>query len=88
MNIKDRLAIANWKHASLADVESVSQYGLVENERFTPRAKRTFRLLHEWGCHRYSSRKQNDWYFLHGTGGIDRRIARVNRLAEAIWGKP
>lgn len=87
MKIKDRLALANWRHASLADVEAVSQYGLVDNERFTPRAKRTFRLLHEWGCVRYSSRVQNDYYCRFGSEGVDRRIARAQRLAQAIWGQ-
>lgn len=86
MNMKDRLALRNWKGATLSDVESISRIGLVENERFTPRSLRTFRLLHTWGGVRFSSSAQDMHFLMHGMNGINRRIARVQRLAKAIWG--
>lgn len=86
MQIKDRITLANWKNASLSEVENVPAIGLVGNERFTPRAKRTFRLMHEWGAERFSSRAQDRFYALHGRAAYLRRIARVQRLAGVIFG--
>lgn len=86
MLMKDRLALTNWKNLSLSEVSAISSIGLVDNERFTPRAKRTFKLLHEWCSFRYSSKAQDKYYALHGMAGLNRRIERANKLAKAIWG--
>jgi hypothetical protein len=85
MLMKDRIALANWKGETLQNVEPFSQFGILQNERFTQRAKRTFRILHQWSCERYSSAAQDRFYDLHGRAGLDRRIARVQRLAKAIF---
>lgn len=86
MKTQDRIALCNWKNCTLSEVEAISQFGLVENERFTSRAKRTFKLLHTWCTFRYSSSAQDRHYSLHGIAGLNRRMARANKLAIAICG--
>lgn len=86
MKMQDRMTLCNWKNCTLSEVDGFSQFGLVENERFTPRAKRTFKLLHTWCAFRFSSSAQDKHYALHGMDGLNRRMVRANKLAAAIWG--
>ena len=87
MEMKDILALANWKNATLNDVENVNPIGLVGNVRFTYRAKRRFKLMHEWGTERFSSTAQDRFYSMHGRDAYLRRIARVQKMIDATWGK-
>ena len=90
MELKDKLAVAGWLrgNCSMHEVERVQRTGLVGNERFTPRAKRTFALLWERGAYRFSSTKQERWYQLFGSAGVERRMERARSLARAIAGLP
>lgn len=89
MKMQDKIQLANWlrSNATLHDVETTSRFGLVENERFTERAREVYRFLWTWSAHRFegqAGRLQNDVYYRHGMLGLDRRFARVNRIIRKI----
>lgn len=88
MNIKDKLKIWEWLYygASLREVENISCIGLVGNVRFTPEAKRVYRLIWEWSAVRFSSESQKLRYIQCGMAGIDRRIERCRRIVSRAFG--
>jgi hypothetical protein len=89
MQIKDRLQLMTWLRggASLASVMGASQYGMVENERFTPDARRAFKLLWTWSAPRFSGEaglKQDRAYARLGSAGLARRMQRARQFAERL----
>lgn len=89
MEMRDRIMLANWLNSrvSLDDVESFASVGLVENVRFTPAAKRAFRLIWEWSSPRFSGRigmRQDALYNRHGREFLEKRFARCNRIAAKL----
>lgn len=78
MDMKDRLQLGTWLRArvSLKEVEAVSPFGLVGNERFSPAAVRAFRLLWRWSTVRLSDPAQGRYLDRCGRAALDRRIAR------------
>jgi len=85
MLMKDTIALGNWlrSKATLAEVESVSQYGLLDNERFTEQARRAYRLLWTWSAPRFggiAGLKQERAYARLGADGLRRRFERCNRI--------
>jgi hypothetical protein len=69
--------------ASLAEIESVSRIGLVGNERFNEAARTAFIFLWTWSAPRFAGRAgrlQDNYYTVHGSDGLMRRINRVRRL--------
>jgi hypothetical protein len=89
MNNKDKQQLRHWicSNASYNDVINASRFGLVENERFTERAREVFIFLWTWSAHRFegaAGKLQNDIYYYHGMQGIDRRIARIQRIIQHI----
>lgn len=63
MNLKDRNQVAIWLQsgASLREVEQTSPFGLVQNLRFTERARRTYRLIWTWSTHRTTTTSCMGW---------------------------
>jgi hypothetical protein len=89
MQIKDRLQLAVWlkSSASLAAVEQVCRFGLVENERFTEQAPRAFRLLWTWSAPRFSGeagRLQERAYTKLGAARYNRRFERAKKFAQTL----
>lgn len=88
MELKDKIKVAEWLNAgvSLRDVENSSCIGLVDNVRFTPEAKRVYRLIWEWSAMRLSSHAQDLRYRQCGMAGINRRIERCRRIVLRVFG--
>lgn len=89
MLMKDRLALSTWLRtgASLRSVEEASPYGLVENLRFTPAAKRAFKLLWTWTAPRLGGepgRQHDRAYRKLGRELYNRRIERAKAWAERL----
>lgn len=89
MEMKDKIQLQRWvaSGASLAEVESVSRFGLVDNERFTERAREVYRWLWTWGAPRFSgtaNAMQERVYAKHGMPALNRRYARVSRILARI----
>lgn len=85
MLIKDQIVLRNWLRsgATLAEVESVSQFGLVDNERFTEQARRAYKLLWTWSAPRFAGvagMKQDRAYARIGGDRLRRRFERCNRI--------
>lgn len=86
---KDRQQIAAWLNsgASYNDVVNAPRIGLVENERFSERAREVYIWLWTWSAHRFegsAGRKQSDIYYRYGMAGLNRRIERVKRIIERL----
>lgn len=83
----DKMTLSQWlrERRSYNDIAELSRFGLVENERFSERARRLYLKLWEWSAHRMSSRVQNDLYCTDNMK-LNRRIERcqhiINRLME------
>jgi hypothetical protein len=89
MQMKDSLQLAVWLRscASLATVEQVSRFGLLENERFTEQAQRAYRLLWTWSAPRFSGeagRLQERAYAKLGTARYNRRFERAKKFAQTL----
>lgn len=91
MTPKDLEQLRRWlaSGASLGEVESVSQIGLVGNERFTEQARRAYRLLWTWSAPRFSDpagSKQDKYFNRRGYAALEQRFARcrahIARLSE------
>jgi len=85
MNMKDTLQVSHWLRsgATWNDVMQASRYGLVENERFTERAREVYTWLWTWSAPRFHGRAndlQDAIYAQHGMKALQRRYARVNRI--------
>lgn len=85
LSLQDKRQLSYWlgSKATLAEVEAVPRFGLVNNERFTERARDAYRFLWTWGALRFEGRAgrlQDTFQWLHGKAALDRRIARVQRL--------
>jgi hypothetical protein len=85
MLMKDQIVLRNWLRsgATLAEVESVSRFGLVDNERFTEQARRAYKLLWTWSASRFAGvagLKQERAYARLGSDGLRRRFERCNRI--------
>lgn len=85
MNAKDTQVLCNWiaGGASAAEIEGLSRFGLVDNERFSERARRRFLLICEWSNFRMSSAAQEKFWLLHGRNAFYRRMNRARALARA-----
>lgn len=88
MLMRDRIQLGYWLrgNASLADVENAGAIGLVENVRFTERARSKFRFVWAWSTERFEGRAgaaQERFYKLHGMAALNRRISRVKRATDA-----
>lgn len=92
LSIKDRIALKSWllTRLSLADVESFSRSGVVENERFTDRAREIYFVLWTWSAERFHGepgRLQDAFEERFGHARLLQRIERckrfINRLIEA-----
>lgn len=88
MNYKDTMQVTNWicGGASMAEVERVEQYGLVDNQRFTDQAVRAFRLAWTWTGINFSE-DQNRFYERRGSEALDRRIERARRIVNRFVGR-
>lgn len=89
LSMKDRIQIARWlkSGATLDEVLNAPRFGLVENERFSERAREVYIWLWTWSAHRFegkAGRQQNDIYCKYGMAGLYRRFARVNRIIENL----
>lgn len=81
MTYKDREQLRRWiaSGASLGEVESVPQTGLVGNERFTEQARRAYKLLWTWSAPRFSGSagfKQDKYFNRRGYAALEQRFAR------------
>jgi len=85
MQMKDRLQLQTWlrSNASLAEVMRVPRFGLVENERFTEKARKHFLFLWRWGSTRNMVR-HNKFYRVMGADAYFRRIKRVRLIIEEL----
>lgn len=86
MTLKDKEQLRRWfaGGASLADVESASQYGILGNERFTDAAVRAYKLLWSWGAPRFSGSaglKQDRYANKCGFTALYRRFDRCKAIA-------
>lgn len=93
MEMKDKLAVSTWlkSGASLADVETVANVGIVGNVRFTPQAVRAYKLLWTWCAFRFAGsagRKQDNFFNKCGSTMFHNRLARANRIAAKLAGCP
>lgn len=89
MLMKDKIAVGNWLRINLSynEVMKISRYGLVENERFTDRAKEVYIFLWTWSAPRFeglAGNLQEVVYKKHGHNALHRRYARVNRMIQNI----
>ena len=82
MNLRDRLQVLTWIAAkvSLAEVEAVDRFGLVDNERFSPDAVRAYRLLWRWSAFRFSDAAQARFQARCGRAALERRFERCRAL--------
>jgi len=89
MLMQDRIQVERWiqSNATLGDVLDTSAHGLVDNERFTYRAKRFYIRLWTWGAVRYSGRaseEQEQFYKRMGKDAFFRRIDRTQAIISKI----
>ncbi len=86
MHPRDLVQLQVWlrSNASLADVESVERFGLLDNERFTEQARRAYRLLWEWSACRLSSEAQARFYAKCGEAALLRRIDRAKSILSRL----
>lgn len=86
MNSKDKQQLVLWlrTNATLNQVESTSNIGLVGNVRFSHDAIRWYKFIWEFSCHRLSSAKQDEIYNKHGLKALHRRFNRVNRIVNNL----
>lgn len=89
MTGKDLEQVRRWlvSGATLEEVESVSRYGLVGNERFTESARRLYVFLWTWGAAHFSGRAgllQERAYARLGAQGLQHRFQRCNALAAKL----
>lgn len=85
MQMKDRLQLQTWlrSNASFDEVMRTPRFGLVENERFTEKARDHFRFLWLWSGARESARHDR-FYNAVGADAYWRRIERVRRIIEEL----
>lgn len=86
---KDKRAVGAWLRAGYShnDCMRAERMGLVENERFTYRAKEVYVVLWAWSAYRFegdAGRAQDALYYRGGIEAVSRRIARCQRLIERI----
>lgn len=83
--MKDRLQLQAWlrSNASLDDVMRVSRFGLVDNERFTEKARKHFFFLWLWGGTREMLRHKK-FYRIMGADAYFRRIKKVRLIIEEL----
>lgn len=88
MERKDREFLRKWAQAgaTLDGALFPDRYGLVGNERFTPRARRLALTLWHFGAPRFVSERQERFYLKVGPGACDRRIAKCDRIIRALAG--
>lgn len=89
MEMKDKIQLQRWINsgASLAEVESVSRFGLVNNERFTERAREVYVWLWTWSTARFSGTAgalQDRLHRRRGMAALNRRYTRVSRILARI----
>lgn len=89
MTPKDKAQLRTWLASgeSLSGVEACSAAGLVENERFTERARQAYRLIWRWSALRFGGvhgRVQERFYKRRGMEALLRRIERCRRIAARI----
>lgn len=86
---KDRCVLSAWLRANvtLEQVEAVSRFGLVDNERFTEAAVRAYRLLWTWSAWRLHG-AAGDWHERVrnklGAEFHQRRMARCMRILNRL----
>lgn len=85
MRMKDTLQLQTWlrSNASLDEVMRTPRFGLVDNERFTEKARKHFIFLWRWGSTRESVRHDR-FYRVMGAEAYFRRIKRVRRIIEEL----
>lgn len=89
MLMKDKLQLIKWlkSNASLAEVENTKRFGLVENERFTERARKAYIFLWGWSTPRFSGNiglKHDKFYNSVGKEVYYRRINRVENIINKL----
>lgn len=85
MQMKDRLQLQTWlrSNASFDEVMRTSRFGLVENERFTEKARRHFYFLWLWSAPR-NDEIHDIVYDIFGADFYWRRIEKVKRIVEEL----
>jgi len=85
---KDTATLTAWlKGAAYYEVRSLDRIDLVGNERFQEKTRQRFYFIWEWIMHRYASEVQEQFYQRHGMEALNRRIARVQRTVEKMYGR-
>ena len=85
-SIKDRRAIATWcrTKASYDSVANTSSIGLVENIRFTEKARCFYLKLWLWSSMKPSQHEQAIIWDKMGTDFVKRRIERANKISKSL----
>jgi hypothetical protein len=86
---KDSQVLSRWLrcNVSMSYVDGLCPYGLVENERFSEKAREKFEYLWMWSAHRFSGRAgllQDAFHRRHGIAALERRFQRVANLIKAL----
>ena len=89
LSLKDRSVLATWLSAKLTldDVESLQSTGLVENVRFTERARDVYFVLWTWSADRFhgeSGRLQDEYVKRFGLQRLKKRLERCNQLIDGF----
>lgn len=88
LSIADATCLQNWlaSQATVTEVLNLHSVGLVENLRFTDRARNEFMRLWSWSAPRFggaAGRAQEAFYERHGSQALWRRYTRVQALCKA-----